>query len=172
MLPAAGEIAALVEPHVSALRRYAWALLQNDHAADELVADTLRRAVARWYLRPRHGDLRVWLFKLEHTLFACRVRRWLSGGTHARTVALAGAPSRSDRENFDLPQDLLLGLAALPEHQRSVLLLVGVEDLSYEQAAQVLGVRVSTVIARLHRGREGLRRTLEGRRGTDLRLIK
>jgi RNA polymerase sigma-70 factor (ECF subfamily) len=57
-------------------------------------------------------------------------------------------------------RDLLRAFAALPEEQRSVLLLVGVDDLSYEQAARVLGVPIGTVMSRLSRGRERLRQFL------------
>jgi RNA polymerase sigma-70 factor, ECF subfamily len=59
-------------------------------------------------------------------------------------------------------QDLLRAFATLPEEQRAVLLLVGVEDLSYQEAARVLGVPIGTVMSRLSRGRERLRRAIHG----------
>ena len=59
-------------------------------------------------------------------------------------------------------QDVLDRLARLPEDQRSVLLLVAVEDLSYAQAAKVLGIPVGTVMSRLSRARERLQQELEG----------
>jgi RNA polymerase sigma-70 factor (ECF subfamily) len=59
-------------------------------------------------------------------------------------------------------RDVLRALAALPEEQRAVLLLVGVEDLSYQEAARVLGVPIGTVMSRLSRGRERLRRSIYG----------
>jgi RNA polymerase sigma-70 factor (ECF subfamily) len=62
-------------------------------------------------------------------------------------------------------QDVMNKLARLPEEQRSVLLLVGVEDLSYADAAKVLGVPVGTVMSRLSRARERLQQEIEG--GTD-----
>jgi RNA polymerase sigma-70 factor (ECF subfamily) len=76
-------------------------------------------------------------------------------------------------------RDLLRAFAALPEEQRAVLLLVGVEDLSYQEAARVLGVPLGTVMSRLSRGRERLRRYMHedmsknnSRRGTALRRVK
>jgi RNA polymerase sigma-70 factor (ECF subfamily) len=59
-------------------------------------------------------------------------------------------------------RDLLRAFAALPEEQRAVLLLVGVEDLSYQEAARILGVPIGTVMSRLSRGRERLRRAVHG----------
>jgi len=72
-------------------------------------------------------------------------------------------------------RDLLRAFAALPEEQRSVLFLVGVEDLSYDETAQVLGVPVGTVMSRLSRGRNRLRQFLNGdpeEQGNALRRIK
>jgi RNA polymerase sigma-70 factor (ECF subfamily) len=56
------------------------------------------------------------------------------------------------------------GLATLPEEQRAVLSLVGVEDFSYEQAARILELPIGTVMSRLSRGRERLRRYMNGDR--------
>jgi RNA polymerase sigma-70 factor (ECF subfamily) len=68
--------------------------------------------------------------------------------------------------------DVLKGLDALPEEQRSILLLVGVEDLSYEQAAQVLDIPLGTVMSRLSRARARLREFMETGRGAVLRRVK
>ena len=75
-------------------------------------------------------------------------------------------------------RDLLLAFAALPEEQRSVALLIGVEDPSYGEAARVLGVPIGTVMSRLSRGRERLRHHLNGdvdrdqrRRDAELRRV-
>ena len=74
---------------------------------------------------------------------------------------------------------MLRAFAALPEEQRSVVLLIGVEDLSYEEAARVLGVPIGTVMSRLSRGRERLRRYINGevngdrrRHNAELRRVK
>ncbi len=72
-------------------------------------------------------------------------------------------------------RDLLRAFAALPEKQRSVLVLIGVEDLSYDAAARVLGVPIGTVMSRLSRGRERLRQHLDGdgaKRGNALRKAR
>jgi RNA polymerase sigma-70 factor (ECF subfamily) len=66
-------------------------------------------------------------------------------------------------------RDLLLAFAALPEEQRSVMVLIAVEDLSYEEAARVLGVPIGTVMSRLSRGRERLRHSMNGEVNPDQR---
>ncbi len=56
------DLAAEIERHIPALRRYAWALLRNQDAADDLVQDCLERALGRWHLRRRDASTRAWLF--------------------------------------------------------------------------------------------------------------
>ena len=71
--------------------------------------------------------------------------------------------------------DLLAALDTLPDEQRTVLLLVGVEDLTYDEAARVLDVPIGTVMSRLSRGRERLRRVMDGERpgvASVLRRVK
>jgi RNA polymerase sigma-70 factor (ECF subfamily) len=69
-------------------------------------------------------------------------------------------------------RDVLAALDQLPEEQKSLLLLVGVEDLSYEAAARVLGLPLGTVMSRLSRARQRLRTVLEMGRATLLRRVK
>ena len=155
------EVAILIEPHIPALRRFAWALLREDEAADDLVQDCLERAVGRWHLRRREGNLRAWLFAILHNLFISRLRTQKRRGVHVEfndDMALSTPP---DQDAGLMLSDVLAGLDALPLEQRSVLLLVGVEDLSYEEAARVLDIPIGTVMSRLSRGRERLRQYLE-----------
>ena len=167
------DLAALIEPHVPALRRYAWALLRDDAAADDLVQDCLERAISRWHLRRRDGNLRAWLFAILHNRFISDRRRQQRRGHHTAIDELAVEPaSPSDAESGAVQRDVLAALALLPDEQRAVVLLVGVEDLSYEAAARVLGVPIGTVMSRLSRGREKLRRYLDGERPAMLRRVK
>ena len=62
-------MAALIEPNILALRRFAWALLRDTAAADDLVQDCLERAIARWHLRRQDADAKAWLFAILHNLF-------------------------------------------------------------------------------------------------------
>jgi RNA polymerase sigma factor (sigma-70 family) len=154
----------LVEPLIPALRRYARSLLRNREAADDLVQDCLERAVRSWHQRRADGDARTWVFTILHNLAINSLRQRARRGWHVPVEdvdesTFAHAPTQDDRLRH---RDLLAGLAALPEDQRAVLLLVTVEDLTYAEAARVLGVPIGTVMSRLARGREKLSRSLEG----------
>ncbi len=167
------EIAAQLEPQIPSLRRYAWALLRNNEAADDLVQDTLERAITRWHLRRRDGDLRSWLFAIERNLFLGSIRQRNRRGPHIGTEALEDmAAAEPVQDGAFGMRDVLSGLDTLPEEQRSVLLLVVVEDLSYEDAARILGVPTGTVMSRLSRARERMRNFMNGGQGAVLRRIK
>ena len=167
------EIAALVEPHIPSLRRYAWALLRDHEAADDLVQDCLERAVARWRLRRRDGDLKAWLFAIQHNLFIDGLRRKRREALRVDVEDLSAIPAFGiEQESRAAMRDILDCLDGLPAEQRSVILLVGVEDLSYEEAARVLGVPIGTVMSRLSRGRERLRRELNAASAPVLRRVK
>ena len=167
------DLAAEVEPHIPALRRYAWALLRDDQSADDLVQDCLERAVGRWHLRRRDGSLRAWLFAILHNQFVSGRRRQKRRGTPIALEDMPAEPMASaDPEQVLAFRDLMAGLDELPEEQRAVVLLVGVEDLSYEETARALGVPIGTVMSRLSRGRERLRRYMAGERSALLRRVK
>jgi len=167
------EVAALLEPQIPGLRRYAWALLRDDEAADDLVQDTLERALSRWHLRRRDGDLRAWLFTIERNLFLSGLRQRSRRGPHVGPEALDKlASSEGSQDNAAGARDVLAGLDALPEEQRSALLLVAVEDLSYAEAARVLDIPVGTVMSRLSRARERMRAFMETGRTAILRRVK
>lgn len=153
-----------VEPLVPALRRYARALMRNRAAADDLVQDCLERAVSRWHQR-RDGSVRAWLFAILHNLAVDQFRQDAVRGKHvpideANGGEFSGAAAQEHRLIY---RDVLDRLARLPKEQRSVLLLVAVEDLSYADAAKVLDVPVGTVMSRLSRARERLQQEMEGR---------
>lgn len=167
------EIAALLEPHIPSLRRYAWALVRDHEGADDLVQDCLERAVARWRLRRPSGDVRAWLFAIQHNLFVDGLRRKRREAIRADMDVLSDTPAFGvEQEDRAAMRDILACLDLLPVEQRSVILLVGVEDLSYEEAARVLGVPIGTVMSRLSRGRERMRRMLDIGPGPLLRRVK
>ncbi|HWX48506.1 MAG TPA: sigma-70 family RNA polymerase sigma factor [Roseomonas sp.] len=152
----------LLEPMIPALRRYARALLRDRSAADDLVQDGLERALSRWHQRRIDGDARSWVFAILHNLAMNRMRQISRHGPHL-TLEDAPEPGLPPLQESGLRhRDLLRALNVLPDEQRSVLLLVAVEDLSYAEVATVLGVPVGTVMSRLARGRERLRQAMEG----------
>ncbi len=152
-----------VEPLIPALRRYARALMRDRASADDLVQDCLERAVSRWYQR-RDGDLRAWLFTILHNLALNQFRKTASRGRHV-PIDETNEDSfgeAASQEHTLMYQDVLEKLARLPADQREVLLLVAVEDLSYVEAAKVLGIPVGTVMSRLSRARDRLQQEIEG----------
>ena len=159
----------LIEPHIPALRRYAWALCRNPQEADDLVQESLLRALGRWHLRRPDGSVRAWLFAILHNGFIS-ARRQAARRPLAALPAEDERPAQAGQEHAVMLDEVAAALETLPDEQRAVLLLVGVEDLTYEEAARVLGVPVGTVMSRLSRGRERLRRAVESGRGAPVAL--
>src|SRR5271155_5057678 len=173
--------AALIEAQIPALRRFARGLLRGDgEAADDLVQDTLERALAHWNGRRNQGNLRGWLYTILYNRFLSNQHRARRRGPHDALSEETELPGTDGGQHSALQhRDLLRAFAALREEQRAVLLLVGVKDPSYQEAARVLGVPIGTVMSRLSRGRERLRRHMHGdmsennsRRGAALRRVK
>lgn len=166
-----------VVEYIPRLRRYARALLADGQQAEDLVQETLARALDRLQLWRRGSDMRAWLFTIMHNQYINDCRR---AGRRPDTLSLQqeGMPeprsgNRADQQ-ADL-RDIETGLMLLPDEQRTVLLLVSLEGLSYRQTARVLGIRTGTVMSRLHRGRERLRAWLNEtpeRPAENLRRVK
>jgi len=127
--------------------------------------------LARWHLRRQDADAKAWLFAILHNLFRMG-RRSASRRGQAMSLdeegwMVADPTAEHVAEHRLIWRDALLALDALAEEQRVLLLLVGVEDFSYEAAAQLTGVPVGTVMSRLSRGRERLRRLIAGDSAPD-----
>lgn len=158
------EIIATVEPLIPALRRYARAMLRDPDAADDLVQDCLERVVGRWASRRSEEDTRQWVFAIAHNLIVSKLRQDARRGSHIDLAdvedSMLSAPA--PQEHRVRLGELMRALAALPQEQRSVILLVSVEDLSYAEAAETLNIPIGTVMSRLARGRHRLQRALDG----------
>ena len=158
----------LIVPFIPNLRRYARALIGDREGADDLVQDTLERAVRKFHLW-RPGDLRAWLFSIMHNVFVNQLK--------ARKVAYeveiddSIAAPQSSVTSTDL-MDLDRGLMALSPDQREVVLLVALEDMTYAEVSRALGIPIGTVMSRLSRAREKLRRLMEGESARGLRVIQ
>ena len=155
-----------IEAAIPALRRYARALTRDAETADDIVQDTLVRA-----LRSEHlfhgGDMRAWLYTILTNLNRNRLR------TLARrpvispikdTDATASGPDSGGR-------DIVRALEMLTEEQRSALLLVVLESLTYREVSEVQGVPIGTVMSRLARARNEIKAYLDGERPV-LRRVK
>jgi len=162
-----------LEAHIPRLRRYALALLRDRVEADDLVQDTLERALRKSSLWRHGSDLRAWLFTIMHNVYVNRLRR---ERTNASVPQREGEIERlavdANQDAALEARDLAAALTRLPMEYRSVVLLVGLEQLSYQEAASVLGVPVGTVMSRLSRGRERLRALMSGEPVPRLRRIK
>jgi RNA polymerase sigma-70 factor (ECF subfamily) len=163
-----------IEGCIPALRRYASSLLRSRENADDLVHDTLVRALDKLHTRRDDADVRAWLFTIMHNLFVSQMRRRRIRPDTEVLDETQEVPSGSHLAQEDRLQwrDLLRALDRLPEEQRSVILLVSVEDLSYAQTAAVLGVPIGTVMSRLARGRERLRQLTDSDSRPALRRVK
>ena len=149
---------ALLENEIPRLRRYARALTRDVIRADDLVQTCLLRALTKSHLWQPDTDLRAWLFTILHNQHVNEVRRSIREGQTIPVEdasALLTAPS-TQGEGLKL-RDLNRAMDRLPEEQRQAILLVGLEGLRYEQAAEILNVPIGTVRSRLSRGRQTLR---------------
>lgn len=148
--------------HMHGLRRYAMSLVRNPADADELVQETLCRAIER--IRPwkRVKNTRAYLYTILHNLY---IDRFVKSGERNEVVSeevvernLIVAPSQFYRMEL---QELDEAVRQLPAQYRDVVLLVGLEGMTYNTTAAVLGIPVGTVMSRLSRARETLRRVTD-----------
>jgi RNA polymerase sigma-70 factor, ECF subfamily len=158
---------------IPSLRRYARALTGNRDAADDLVQDTLERALSRSALFRPGGNPRAWLFAIMHNVFVNQVRSAASRRTVSLDLDSMEAAGQDLAHEGLAVRDIERALALLPAEQREVVLLVALETLSYADTAKVVGVPVGTVMSRLSRGRERLRGLINGASETaPLKVIK
>lgn len=151
-----------LEEQLPRLRRYARALTRDVSRADDLVQDTLLRALTKQHLYQDGTNLRAWLFTLMHNQHVNDVRRSNRDGgnidvTEMASVLVANTDPTASRKLHELER----ALGRLPVEQREAILLVGLEGMRYDEAAEVAGVPIGTVRSRLSRGREALRRLLD-----------
>ena len=149
----------LVEPHIPSLRRYALVLLRHDEQrADDLVQDCLVRALSRWHLWRRPGNLGAWLFTILHNIYVNDVARAAARPDVVEIQdyfpAMALPPNQADRIQL---REVVTAIQGLPDEQRQTLLLVTMEGFSYDETADITGVPIGTVMSRLSRARDKVR---------------
>ena len=164
----------LIVDQIPHLRRYARALLGDPDAADDLVQDSLTRAMDRLHLWRPGTNMRAWLFSILHNQHVNAARR---GARRPDRIGLEPAhdglhPTPPAQDAGPGLRDLGRALAQLSEDQRQVLLLVGLEGLTYAEAAEVLDVPLGTVMSRLNRGRQRLRELMGADATPAIRRIK
>lgn len=157
------------------LRRYARALLRDADAADDLVQDCMERALVRldnW----RTGESpRRWLFTVMHHLFVDEMRRAGRRAKAHRAASRELGDPVAEATQFDTlaSRDVVDALQDIAPERREAIVLVAVEGMSYAEAATVLGIPTGTLMSRIARGREDLRRVLDdARRRRSIRVVK
>lgn len=140
------------------LRRFALWLARDVASADDLVQSTLERALSRWTSWREGEGLRPWLFAILY-------RKFIDGRRRARRYAfildrlrISEEGTRPSLEGQVAAQAMLQSLEQLSPEQRTILLWTAVEGLSYEEVARILEVPIGTVMSRLSRARQALRR--------------
>jgi len=166
-----------IEQHIVAyiprLRRYAQALTKGHSSmAEDLVQDSLERALDRSHQFRQGTDLRAWLFTIMHNVYANQVRR-INNGPDFVELPETINESLVDTSTSKLElSDLHRAISELPLEQRKILLLVTLEGLPYQQVADTLGIPVGTVMSKLSRTRQHLRKLTHRDNSPHLRRIK
>jgi RNA polymerase sigma-70 factor (ECF subfamily) len=165
--------ALLLQNEIPRLRRYARALTRDAVRADDLVQSCLVRAIAKEHLWEPGTDLRAWLFTILHNQNVNEVRRAVPEGVAVALEDVASVLTAAPRAaGCLLLRDLERAIKLLPEEQRQVILLVGLEGMRYEEVAAVLGIPIGTVRSRLSRGREMLRRLMDMNEESDITFYR
>lgn len=163
------ELTGRIHDQVVSLRRYALVLTRDRDAAEDLVQETLTKAIAAANKWQPGTDLRVWLFSILHNTHVSEMRK-----RAVRQAARAELPDPVDEtdpaKRIELEQ-VLSALEKLPEEQRQPIVLVALKEMSYADAAKILGLPMGTFYSRLGRGRAALRRLVDGEKTPNLKLV-
>ena len=166
---------AAILAEIPRLRRYARALLRDRDAADELAQDSLERALVRLENGPPGPTPRRWLFTIMHHLFVDQMRKVKRRGEASMLqIEASEAMSLPAHQAEDVAsREILDALQAISPDRRAAILMVAVEGFSYAEAANVLGVPAGTLMSRIARGRDDLRRLLDdGARRRTIRVVE
>ncbi|HEY8024847.1 MAG TPA: RNA polymerase sigma factor [Burkholderiaceae bacterium] len=155
------EASAALIASIPRLRRYALALTGDRGDADDLVQDTVERGWRKLSLWRYGTDMRAWLFGIMHNMHIDHFRRRPPPADPLDEDTPIPMVRPTQEQGLEL-RDLASALQRLPLEQRQVLLLVALEEMSYEEVAASLAIPIGTVMSRLSRGREKLRILLEG----------
>lgn len=163
-----------LDVHITSLRRYAYALCRDHADADDLVQESLLKAIAAAHTFQPERDLRAWLFSILHNTFVSHKRQYARRARASRFLdaTLKGAGVQSVPEKHLEAQDTLNMLSRLTPDQQSVLVLIAVEGLSYAEAAEALEIPIGTLMSRLARGREELRRLVSSEDTGQLKAVR
>ena len=159
--------------NVRALRRYATVLCGSSSDAEELVQDTLVKALENSHSWDSKRELRKWLFAIMHNAFVSKLRR---RQTQQRVISLQTDAMRQHSEPNQLAHlelsETMQALYELPDEQKEAVILISLEGMNYEDAAKLLDIPIGTLMSRLARGREALRDATHRESRQRLRSVK
>jgi RNA polymerase sigma-70 factor (ECF subfamily) len=153
----------LIEDEIPRMRRYARSLTGTQDEADDLVQETLTRALAKIALWTPGTNMRAWLFTIMHNMHISNKRRQQRRPQASWDISPEnpGPPQVGNQLDTLSMAEVQNAFEQLSEDHREVLYLIVIEGMSYEQAAEVLDCAIGTVRSRLSRARESLRQVLE-----------
>jgi RNA polymerase sigma-70 factor (ECF subfamily) len=152
----------LLIQHIPDLRRFARALERNRTAADDLVQETLERAIKKMHLYQPSGPFIGWLNTIMRNIFVDRVRRRKLNASTSLGEAPRNEPYQNENQvDRIVLKELRVAVDALPVEQKQVLLMIAVDGLSYDDAARRLGVPLGTIRSRLFRARANLQSRID-----------
>lgn len=161
-----------VEACVPALRRYARALTRNADLADDLVQDCLERAIARRSLFRPTGTVRAWLYTILLNLHRNALRASRRRGMLVDIATVPEPSSPASQPGHMALAELASAIDTLPLEQKEALLLVTLEGLAYQEAADILDIPLGTLMSRLGRARAALRQLTGNPAEPHLRTVK
>ena len=148
--------------HIPDLRRFARALERDRVAADDLVQETLERAIKKIHLYEPSGPFIGWLNTIMRNIFVDRVRRRKLNATMPLDETPRTEPFQNENQLDRLVlKELKQAVEELPREQKQVLLMIALQGMSYEDAAERLAVPLGTIRSRLFRARANLMHKLD-----------
>lgn len=147
---------------IPALRAFARGLCGNRDMADDMAQDAMARAWAARTSYTPGTNFRAWIFMILRNHFYTTLRknsRMVSWDPEVAERVLVAGPTQHDRINVS---DVSKALQKLPAEQREVLMLIGANGVSYEEAAEIMGCAIGTIKSRLARGRAALSALIDG----------
>lgn len=152
---------------IPSLRAFARGLCGTRDMADDMVQDAMTRAWAARQSYAAGSNFRAWMFMILRNHYYTTLRknaRMVSWDPEVAERVLVAGPTQQDGLNV---QDVQKALQKLPAEQREVLLLIGANGVSYEEAADIMGCAIGTIKSRLARGRVALTALIDGPAHTD-----
>ncbi len=144
------------------LKKYALRLTKSAHLAEDLVQDCLARALSRRHLFHSDANIRPWLFTVMHNLHVsnCRQKGVRMAFTRSQMATACEGREAGQEHVADLNR-VFRTVNTLPKEQRDVVVLVTIQESSYQEAAKALNIPIGTVMSRLARGRDKIRTILK-----------